>query len=253
MRLNPVRVARSSVAIGSLGVGFAAGATAAAINGSRRSGANLMSVVGTELALAAAGVRLNVQGEENLWSHRPAIFVFNHQSQFDMPIMGALLRKDFTGVAKRSLQANPVFGPIGYLARVAFIDRSDPEAAREALEPVVKALKEGTSLAVAPEGTRSGTGALLPFKKGPFHLAIQAGVPLVPIAIKGSGRVLAPHSIHVRPGPVEVRVLSPVDITPFLPNNHLALRRNVHARIAAALGETAPTGAGSTAVGVGVR
>ena len=117
-----MRVARSAAAIGSLGVGFATGATVAAVNGNRRTGANLMSVIGTELALAAAGVGLRVQGEQNLWSHRPAIFVFNHQSQLDMPIMGALLRKDFTGVAKQSLQANPVFGPIGYLADVAMDD-----------------------------------------------------------------------------------------------------------------------------------
>jgi putative phosphoserine phosphatase/1-acylglycerol-3-phosphate O-acyltransferase len=211
MRLSPVRVVRSAAAIGGLGVGFAAGATAAAVNGSRRTGANIMSVVGTELALAAAGVTLDVQGEQNLWSQRPAIFVFNHQSQLDMPIMGALLRKDFTGVAKQSLQANPVFGPIGYLARVAFIDRSDPEAAREALEPVVQALRQGTSLAVAPEGTRSGPGELLPFKKGPFHMAIQGGVPMVPVVIRNAGEIMQPHSYMINPGTVDVVVLPPVD------------------------------------------
>jgi putative phosphoserine phosphatase/1-acylglycerol-3-phosphate O-acyltransferase len=211
MRLTPVRVARSAAAIGSLGVGFATGATVAAVNGNRRTGANLMSVVGTELALAAAGVTLNVQGEENLWSHRPAIFVFNHQSQLDMPIMGALLRKDFTGVAKKSLENNPVFGPIGYLARVAFIDRGDPEAAREALAPVVQALREGTSLAVAPEGTRSGPGELLPFKKGPFHMAIQGGVPMVPVVIRNAGEIMTPHSYLINPGTVDVVVLEPVD------------------------------------------
>ena len=211
MRLSPVRMARSAVAMGSLGVGFAAGATAAAVNRSRRSGTNLMSVVGTELALAAAGVTLDVQGEENLWSHRPAIFVFNHQSQLDMPIMGALLRKDFTGVAKQSLQANPVFGPIGRFARVAFIDRSDPAAAREALEPVVQALREGTSLAVAPEGTRSGPGQLLPFKKGPFHMAIQGGVPMVPVVIRNAGEIMTPHSYLINPGTVDVVVLPPID------------------------------------------
>lgn len=211
MRLTPVRVARSAAAIGSLGVGFATGATVAALNGNRRTGANLMSVVGTELALAAAGVSLDVQGEQHLWSQRPAIFVFNHQSQLDMPIMGALLRKDFTGVAKQSLQANPVFGPIGYLARVAFIDRSDPEAAREALAPVVAALREGTSLAVAPEGTRSGPGELLPFKKGPFHMAIQGGVPMVPVVIRNAGEIMTPHSYLINPGTVDVVVLPPVD------------------------------------------
>jgi len=211
MRFTPVRLARSAAAIGSLGVGFATGATVAVLNGNRRTGANLMSVIGTELALAAAGVSLRVQGESNLWSHRPAIFVFNHQSQLDMPIMGALLRKNFTGVAKQSLQANPVFGPIGYLADVAFIDRSDPKAARESLAPVVEALQSGTSLAVAPEGTRSGTGELLPFKKGPFHMAIQGQVPMVPVVIRNAYEIMVPHSYLINPGTVDVAVLPPID------------------------------------------
>jgi putative phosphoserine phosphatase / 1-acylglycerol-3-phosphate O-acyltransferase len=209
--INPVRVARSAAAMSSLGVGFATGATVAVLNRDRRTGANVMSVVGTELALAAGGISLRVQGEENLWSHRPAIFVFNHQSQLDMPIMGALLRKDFTGVAKRSLQANPIFGPIGYLARVAFIDRSDPGAAREALEPVVASLRSGTSLAVSPEGTRSESGELLPFKKGPFHMAIQGGVPMVPVVIRNAGEIMPAHSYVINPGTVDVVVLPPVD------------------------------------------
>jgi putative phosphoserine phosphatase/1-acylglycerol-3-phosphate O-acyltransferase len=211
MRLDPVRIARSAAAMGSLSVGFATGATAALLNGNRRTGANLMSTVGTELALAAAGVSLNVTGEANLWSHRPAIFVFNHQSQLDMPIMGALLRKDFTGVAKASLQANPIFGPIGYLADVAFIDRSDPEAAIDALAPVVEALRSGTSLAVAPEGTRSGSGELGPFKKGPFHMAIQGQVPMVPVVIRNAFEVMVPGSYLIDPGTVDVAVLPPVD------------------------------------------
>lgn len=211
MRLSPVRLARSAAALGSLGVGFATGATVAVLNGNRRTGANLMSVIGTELALAAAGVSLHVTGEENLWSHRPAIFVFNHQSQLDMPIMGALLRKDFTGVAKASLQANPVFGPIGYLADVAFIDRSDATAAREALAPVVEALQSGTSIAIAPEGTRSGSAELGEFKKGPFHMAIQGQVPMVPVVIRNAYEVMVPHSYLIEPGTVDVAVLPPVD------------------------------------------
>ena len=235
MRYNPVRFARSAAAIGSLGVGFAAGATAAAVNGNRRSGSNLMSVIGTELALAAAGVNLNVYGEANLWEQRPAIFAFNHQSQLDMPIMGALLRKDFTGVAKRSLKANPVFGPVGYLADVAFIDRSDPKAAQDALKPVVEALREGTSLAVAPEGTRSGPGVLLPFKKGPFHMAIQGQVPMVPVVIRNAGEIMRPHSYLITPGTVDVAVLPPVETSSWSGDTVDELRGAVRALLVGGL------------------
>lgn len=209
--LDPVRWVRSAAAVGSLGVGFATGATVALVNRDRRTGANVMSTVGAELALASAGIDLDVQGEQNLWSHRPAVFTFNHQSQLDVAIMAALLRHDFTAVAKKSLQTNPVFGPIGYLARIAFIDRSDATSAREALEPVVRSLQDGTSIAVAPEGTRSGSAELGEFKKGPFHMAMQGGVPLVPVVIRNAYEVMVPHSYLIRPGTVDVCVLPPVD------------------------------------------
>jgi putative phosphoserine phosphatase/1-acylglycerol-3-phosphate O-acyltransferase len=209
--LDPVRLVRSAAAIGSLGVGFATGATVALVNRDRRTGANVMSTVATELALASAGVHLSVTGEQNLFSHRPAIFTFNHQSQLDVAIMAALLRHDFTAVAKKSLQTNPIFGPIGYLAGVAFIDRTDAAQAREALEPVVRALQSGTSIAIAPEGTRSGSGELLPFKKGPFHMAIQGGVPLVPVVVRNAYEVMVPHSYVIRPGTVDVVVLPALD------------------------------------------
>lgn len=215
--LDPVRLARSAVAIGSLGVGFATGAAVAVVNRDRRSGANVMATIGTELALAAAGVRLDVVGEQNAWSHRPAVFTFNHQSQLDVPIMAALLRHDFTAVAKKSLQANPIFGPIGYLAQVAFIDRTDAQQAREALEPVVRSLRSGISIAIAPEGTRSGSGELGPFKKGPFHMAMQGGVPLVPVVIRNAYEVMVPHSYVIRPGTVDVCVLPPVDTSDWVP------------------------------------
>jgi putative phosphoserine phosphatase/1-acylglycerol-3-phosphate O-acyltransferase len=170
---------------------------------------NVAANLGSELSLAAAGVHLEVQGEEHAWSHRPAIFVFNHQSQLDVPIMAAVLKRDFTGVAKKSLQANPIFGPLGRFAGVAFIDRSDPAAARAALEPVVHSLREGVSLAVAPEGTRSLE--LGPFKKGPFHMAIQGEVPMVPVVIRNAGQLMPPHSYVITPGTVQVCVLEPID------------------------------------------
>lgn len=209
-RHNPITVARSLTAIGALGFGVAAGATTALINSDRRVGMAVAASVGSDLALATAGVKLNVVGEEHLWSNRPCVFLFNHQSQLDMLLLGALLRRDFTAVAKKELEHDPVFAPIGYLASVAYVDRKNSEKAREALKPVVEALREGRSIAIAPEGTRSPTPRLLPFKKGAFHMAMQAGVPVVPIVMRNAGDIMRPHSLVISNGTVDVAVLKPI-------------------------------------------
>ena len=209
-RHNPITVARSVSAIGALGLGVAAGATTALINGDRRVGMGVAASVGSDLALAMAGVKLSVVGEANLWNHRPAVFLFNHQSQLDMLLLGALLRRDFTAVAKKELEHDPVFAPIGYLASVAYVDRKNSEKAREALAPVVEALRDGRSIAIAPEGTRSPTPRLLPFKKGAFHMAMQAGVPVVPIVMRNAGDIMRPHSLVISDGTVDVAVLKPI-------------------------------------------
>lgn len=202
------RVARSLGAGGSLGAAFVAGASMAVLNQNRQDGANLAIGLGGDLAMALGGVHLNVVGEENVWAARPAIFLFNHQSQLDVIILAHLLRRDFTAVAKKSLQTNPIFGPLGSLAGVAFIDRADNAAAREALQPVVDSLANGVSIAVAPEGTRSSE--LMPFKKGPFHMAMQGGVPVVPVVIRNATDVMPAHSYIIQPGTVDVAVLPPV-------------------------------------------
>jgi putative phosphoserine phosphatase/1-acylglycerol-3-phosphate O-acyltransferase len=207
---TPLDIVRSGLAMGAFGASVVAAAGLGLANTSRRWGANLAASVGCDLTLAAAGVRLNVLGESNLWAQRPAVFLFNHQSQLDVFVLGALLRKDFTGVAKKSLASDPFFGPVGWMADVAYIDRSNTAKAREALEPVVSALQSGRSLAISPEGTRSPTPRLLPFKKGPFHIAMQAGVPIVPVVMRNCGELMAPHSYVIHPGVVDVAVLPPI-------------------------------------------
>ncbi len=202
---------RSLAAYGALVGALAQGGAVAVVKGDRRAGANLAASKGCDRALRAARVELRVQGREHLWSDRPAIFAFNHQSPLDVAIIGALVRQDITAVAKESLRHHPVFGPIGYLIGAAFIDRSNNAAAREALQPVVDSLRSGMSIAVAPEGTRSPTAELLPFKKGPFHMAMQGGVPMVPIVIRNAGELMAAHSAWISPGVVDVCVLPPFD------------------------------------------
>lgn len=216
--IGPLDVARSVASYGALGAGVVIGATSAVLNGSRRAGANLAAGVGADLALAAGGIDINVTGRENLWSSRPAVFLFNHQSQLDVLILGSLLRQDFTGVAKIEASHDPFFAPIGYLMDIAYIDRANSKQARSALGPVVDALKNGRSIAIAPEGTRSATERILPFKKGAFHIAMQAGVPLVPIVIRNAGELMRPHALFMAPGRLDVQVLEPIPTTDWTEN-----------------------------------
>jgi putative phosphoserine phosphatase/1-acylglycerol-3-phosphate O-acyltransferase len=158
-------------------------------------------------------VKLNVTGEENLERARPAVLIFNHQSGLDVAVLGALVRHDLTGVAKKELRRDPRFAPIGLVADVAYIDRSNSKQARAALEPAVEKLRAGISIAIAPEGTRSPTPRLGRFKKGAFHLAMQAGVPIVPIVIRNAGDLMWRGSFVIRPGVVDVAVLEPIDVS----------------------------------------
>jgi putative phosphoserine phosphatase/1-acylglycerol-3-phosphate O-acyltransferase len=209
-RAGPVAVIRTGAALAGLSGAVAAGVGLGLLTRSRRSAANLAIGTGTEAALALAGVRLKVVGEENLWSARPAVFIFNHQSSLDALIVGSVVRRDITAVAKKEAARDPRFAPIGLLTDVAYIDRSNSTKARSALAPVVEKIRSGVSLAIAPEGTRTPTPRLARFKKGAFHIAMQAGAPIVPIVIRNAGELMWRGSSVVRAGTVDVVVLPPV-------------------------------------------
>ncbi len=202
-------VARTAAGLAGMLGGFAAGAALAAPTGSRREAVDRGITVAGELGSLLAGVKLDVQGAEHLTA-RPAVFLFNHQSQLDVLILAKLLRGGFTGVAKKELASTPGFGLVFRLADVAFVNRGNSAQARKALEPAVQKLREGISLVIAPEGTRSATPALGPFKKGAFHVAMQAGVPIVPIVIRNSGELMWRGASTIRSGSVQIAVLPPV-------------------------------------------
>jgi putative phosphoserine phosphatase / 1-acylglycerol-3-phosphate O-acyltransferase len=209
-RPGPLPVIRTGAALAGLSGAVAAGVGLGLLTRSRRAAANLAIGTGTEAALALAGVRLNIRGEEHLWSHRPAVFTFNHQSSLDALVVGSLVRRDITAVAKKEAARDPRFAPIGLLADIAYIDRKNSTKARSALAPVVEKIQSGMSLAIAPEGTRTPTPQLARFKKGAFHIAMQAGVPIVPIVIRNTGELMWRGSSVVRPGTVDVVVLPPI-------------------------------------------
>jgi putative phosphoserine phosphatase/1-acylglycerol-3-phosphate O-acyltransferase len=202
---------RTALAQASIVPSALTGLAVALFNRSRREGVNVAISTWAELASALAGIDVRVEGEEHLWSHRPAVFIFNHQSGVDAILIAKLLRRDFTGIGKREVRGYPVLGDVFAWAGVVFIDRSDPARAIRALDPAVEALSEGRSIAIAPEGTRSRTPRLGRFKKGAFHIAMQAGVPVVPIVFRNSLDVLPRGAWVVRPATVEAVVLPPVD------------------------------------------
>ena len=201
------------------------------LNQSRRDAVNLAVTTWGEFGSALAGIKIHVKGEENLWVKRPAVFLFNHQSAADVLIISKLLRRDFTAIAKKEIAGNPLAGPVFRVADAVFIDRSNHEKALEAVRPVVDTLREGLSLAIAPEGTRSAGNRLGAFKKGPFHIAMQAGVPVVPIVIHNATDVLPKGAFFLRPAGVYVNVLEPIATDSWSPetiDQHVADVRQLY-------------------------
>jgi putative phosphoserine phosphatase/1-acylglycerol-3-phosphate O-acyltransferase len=204
-------VVRTGLLYGSLVPSVAFGVAAGLLNRSQREAVNVMGSVWGDLAASAAGIDLRVEGQEHLWSHRPAVFIFNHQSGLELVLLLKLLRRDFTGIAKQELRHNPIFGPLFTAAGAVFVDRSNTAKAIEALGPAVEALRHGRSLIIAPEGTRSTTAEVGRFKKGAFRLAMDAGVPIVPVVFRNVLDALPKGAVIVRPAVVEAVVLPPID------------------------------------------
>ena len=171
-----------------------------------------------DLGTKLAGLDIVVKNKHNLEDHRPAVFCFNHQSSADFFIILKLLRKDVTGIAKKELEMTP-FGPIFKAMGAIFIDRTDKKKALESMKNASEILKKGTSVAIAPEGTRSGSKTLGKFKKGAFYLAIKGGVPIVPIVIKNAYMAMPKGSKIFKPTHIEVVVLDPVDTSEWKPKN----------------------------------
>jgi len=160
---------------------FAAALPIYALTGSLNKTRNFSISLFADTACALTGIELDVEGEENAWANRPCVFVFNHQSQADVVILPALLRRDLAGIGKKEIGNVPILGKLMQIGGTVLIDRENARSALEAMKPLVDVLqKEGRSVCVAPEGTRSTSTTLGRFKKGAFHLAMQAGVPVVP-------------------------------------------------------------------------
>ena len=212
---GPLGRVRNLAALGSLGPVAAGALGVGVLTRNKRAGVNFLTRFWPETVLALNGVKLNVIGAENLTAQRPAVFLFNHRNNFDVFMVAALVKDNWTGVAKKELASNPLVGTLGRLLDAAFIDRSDTAVAVAALKPVEDAARKGLSILVAPEGTRrEGAGPLEvgPFKKGAFRIAMATGLPVVPIVIRNSDSVAGRNATTLHPGTVDIAVLPPVSV-----------------------------------------
>jgi len=206
-------MARTVGAYAAMGASFIAGLGLERLTGDSRSAADFITTTASDAAMAVLGVKIEVIGEEHLQAHRPCVFIINHQSKFDMFVMMNIVRRSFSGVAKAEAANVPGFGRYMKMAGVAFLDRADSQKSIDALKPAVDRIKSGLSMCIAPEGTRSWTPKVGRFKKGAFHMAMQAGVPIVPVVIRNAGEIMGRNDQTMRAGTVQVAVLPGIDVS----------------------------------------
>lgn len=170
---------------------------------------NIYGHVTGRLLMWILGNPIKIEGSE--FSNERAIYICNHASPLDIFLIMWLTPTGSVGIAKKEIVWYPLFGQLYILANHLRIDRSNPIAAVESMKQVARAVaKNNLSLIIFPEGTRSKDGRLLPFKKGFVHLALQTKLPIVPIVLTGTHRAWRKGSLHVRPAPLTVKYLPPI-------------------------------------------
>jgi 1-acyl-sn-glycerol-3-phosphate acyltransferase len=184
--------------------------------------------------LWAAGIRVRVHGRENAGGGDPRIFASNHVSWFDVPALAKILPR-YKFVAKAELFKVPIFGAGMRAVGMIEIQRENRKAAFGAYEVAADRIRHGSSVVVFPEGTRGHDYPLRAFKKGPFVLAIAAGVPIVPIIVHGTIEIMRKGSLWAHPGTIDIHLLEPVSTSGVDYNDREALMVKVRDRMADAM------------------
>ena len=188
------------------------------------------------LFLIVAGVSLRVSGLNHIDPRRQYIFMVNHQSNIDIPVLfQSLAGFQLRWLAKKEMLWVPFLGWAMWAARHIAVDRGDRNDALRSLKKAQERMAGGISIVIFPEGTRSPDGGLLPFKRGGFLLAVKTQTPIVPVTINGSGKILAKGDWRLRAGEIRVTVGAPVSVEGYRPGNMRALSKRVRELIAANL------------------
>jgi len=190
----------------------------------------------SKILLWAAGVKVTIHGRENIPDDQSFVFTSNHVSLFDIPSLVASLPRSYF-VAKSELFKIPVFGPGIRAVGTIPIERANQKSAFGSYDVAADRIRNGNSVVVFPEGTRGLAYNIRPFKKGPFVLAIQAGVPVVPCLVHGTIEVLPKKSLKLNPGRVNVHLLEPVPTEGLTYDDRGTLAAKVNERMARAMNE----------------
>jgi len=191
-------------------------------------------VGGIRIANRIAGIRTRTEGLENI-PPGPCLFVSNHASNLDPPVIIPAVPRRIAIPTKKEVFRLPFLGTAMRRVKYISIDRKNRESAAAGLNLAVQYLREGLSFAVFAEGTRSPDGRLKSFKKGPFLMAIQSGVPVVPVSLTGTQKLLRKGEWRIRGGEVIVRFGFPVDASRFTIAQRGELRSQVEAVVASML------------------
>jgi 1-acyl-sn-glycerol-3-phosphate acyltransferase len=157
-----------------------------------------------------SGSKVNVSGQEYI-PDGPVVMVCNHEGDFDIPALLASIEKPFGFISKVEVKKAPIISSWMKVMNCVFIDRRNRQSAIKSLREGAEFLRQGHSLVIFPEGTRSKGGPVAPFKVGGFRLAQDAGVPIVPISIKGTADVFEKNGRLIKPAPIDICVCPPVN------------------------------------------
>jgi 1-acyl-sn-glycerol-3-phosphate acyltransferase len=177
--------------------------------------------------LVAGRIKVSVSGLSHIDLAGPYIYMPNHQSNFDIPVLLGHLAVQFRWLAKKELFKIPIFGAAMRKAGYISIDRYNRESAFKSLKTAAKKIKSGRSVLIFPEGTRSRDGKIRPFKKGGFVLAVDSGVPIVPVVIKGTHAIMTKDKFRVNPGHVRMVIHKPIDTSAYSRENKEVLMERV--------------------------
>ncbi|MBW2039588.1 MAG: 1-acyl-sn-glycerol-3-phosphate acyltransferase [Deltaproteobacteria bacterium] len=185
------------------------------------------------LILLANGVKVSIRGLENIDPKGPYIYICNHLGSFDIFALLAYLPVQFRWLAKVELFRIPVLGWAMSTAGYISLDRSERKRAYMSMKVAAQKIREGTSVVIFPEGSRSPDGTLQPFMKGGFTLAIKAGVPIIPITIDGTWEIMPRDTLRIKKGEIGIVIDRPIETTGLTMKHREKLMKEVEERIRA--------------------